>query len=355
MKLLVFNPEHDMALASFSPGFTSPHAGRQMRGDLGFLPALWAGEDDLVLVDDVDAAMERYRHVKGRPLPMPRFVTRAGLKAHSGAITQVLPWGWNPALKHELLKAGVLERALPSDERLRSIRQLSSREWAVAHLQSGSTIATTMESLHEQVRHLGRCVLKSPWSGSGRGVRYVSAQDWAGSSLCRWAERILLTQGCVAVEPYYHKVKDFGMEFEAMPGGELVYRGLSLFHTERGAYTGNLLATEEQKEELLARYVSPGALLEARRQVVSALSPYIYNVYEGPLGVDMMVYSQGGELRLNPCVELNLRRTMGHVALSLSPTHESVFRLMCVHYDGSHYHLRVKETTQGAVESAPLE
>ena len=60
MRLRVFNPEHDIALASFSPGFTSPHAGRQLRADLGFLPALWATEEDLVLVDDVEGAKEPY-------------------------------------------------------------------------------------------------------------------------------------------------------------------------------------------------------------------------------------------------------------------------------------------------------
>ena len=42
--------------------------------------------------------------------------------------------------------------------------------------------------------------------------------------------------------------------------------------------------------------------------------------YKGPLGVDMMIvkdYLAGGYF-LHPCVEVNLRRTMGHVALSIS-------------------------------------
>jgi hypothetical protein len=38
MRLHIFNPEHDIALAANLKRFTAPHAGRQMRADLGFLP-----------------------------------------------------------------------------------------------------------------------------------------------------------------------------------------------------------------------------------------------------------------------------------------------------------------------------
>ena len=56
MKWHFFNPEHDMALAAGTRGFTPPAAGRGMRYWLGFLPAFWAEDDDVVIVDDVDVA-----------------------------------------------------------------------------------------------------------------------------------------------------------------------------------------------------------------------------------------------------------------------------------------------------------
>ena len=58
MILHIFNPEHDLALASNLSNFTAPHAGRQLRQDLGWLPALWAGEKDFVLVENVKNALE---------------------------------------------------------------------------------------------------------------------------------------------------------------------------------------------------------------------------------------------------------------------------------------------------------
>ena len=51
MILHVFNPEHDIALASNLSNFTAPHAGRQLRYDLGFLPALWAEDGDIIKID----------------------------------------------------------------------------------------------------------------------------------------------------------------------------------------------------------------------------------------------------------------------------------------------------------------
>ena len=63
MTLHVFNPEHDIALASNLPNFTAPRAARGLRSDLGYIPVLWAEDGDAVLVDDAAYAerqMEGY-------------------------------------------------------------------------------------------------------------------------------------------------------------------------------------------------------------------------------------------------------------------------------------------------------
>ena len=53
MKLHVFNPEHDIVMAYGDGMFTSPHAARGLRRDLGFIPAFTAKDGDFVLVDDI--------------------------------------------------------------------------------------------------------------------------------------------------------------------------------------------------------------------------------------------------------------------------------------------------------------
>ena len=73
MTLHIFNPEHDIALASGLANFTAPHAGRLLRHDLGYLPALWAEPGDMVLVDDPEYAKQALRKLSAR-------LFRAGLK-----------------------------------------------------------------------------------------------------------------------------------------------------------------------------------------------------------------------------------------------------------------------------------
>lgn len=154
------------------------------------------------------------------------------------------------------------------------------------------------------------------------------------------------------MEPYYNKVKDFGMEFE-VSDGKVEYCGLSLFQTVKNAYTGNLLASEEMKVEMMAPYVGRQQLAELRDEVAGVMEPCLKDVYQGPFGVDMMVCAdEDGRLFVNPCIELNLRRTMGHVALALGEMATDRERIMRVDFDGNRYHLRVMPGRPS--EDAPL-
>ena len=58
MKLHIFNPEHEMALAADTVRVSLPHAIQEFKTNLGFLPALWAEDGDFVLVDDVPFAVK---------------------------------------------------------------------------------------------------------------------------------------------------------------------------------------------------------------------------------------------------------------------------------------------------------
>lgn len=44
------------------------------------------------------------------------------------------------------------------------------------------------------------------------------------------------------------------------------------------------------------------------------LENYVAQYYEGPLGIDMMVTEEGN---IHPCVEINIRNTMGRVAVDI--------------------------------------
>ena len=55
---------------------------------------------------------------------------------------------------------------------------------------------------------------------------------------------------------------------------------------------------------------------------MKALDSIIAPHYDGPLGIDMMFYkNENGEIALNPCVEVNLRMTMGMVTAAMGSRH----------------------------------
>jgi hypothetical protein len=351
MKLHVFNPEHDIALASNLANFTAPHAGRQLRADLGFLPALWAGRDDMVLVDHVESAEKAFRKVAYRlrqlgcrdlPVVEGRF-TSSKRPADYALVDCVLPWGWNLALWAVLKRHGVSESLLPSEQQIAQIRELSHRRTAarlLSLLQMEGTLGesfecTTAQEVEQLLERYGQVIMKAPWSSSGRGLRFLSTERTPFQMQAGWFRNMVAQQGSVMVEPWYNKVKDFGMEFSADDGG-IHYLGLSLFHTLNGAYLGNILATENAKREMISRYVPVDLLDKTKQYIIDSLD---LGDYRGPFGVDMMIVGD----RIHPCVEINLRRTMGHVALEISPIDDDIKRVMRIIYDGTNYKLKINK------------
>lgn len=309
MTLHIFNPENDMALADGKPGYTPPAQIRQMRMELAGLPYWWAEEGDQV------------------------WDSASPLQLNEGDV--IRPWGWSPALKHQLRLAGVREEFLPSDEALARLRQRSHRQTAVQALADLS--ASGIEGLAGHSAHChsydevmqaasawDKAIMKAPWSSSGRGLMMVGAPNAR-----RWAERIIRQQGSIVVEEYLDRQADFAMEFWC-EGGEVRYEGLSLFYTnDQGAYQGNWVAPEGQKMQWLAQLADPrtlGAIQAWWMQRLQGID------YEGPVGVDMLLTR---DFRICPCVEVNWRMTMGLVSVWMGRLER--YGRMIVEFTYGHY------------------
>lgn len=365
MTIRLFNPDHDIALASGLENFTSPHAGRQLRSDLSFLPAVWSNDGDVVVVDDIDTAEAVYHKTKLPRKPKVEFCTIVQLPSVLSSCEQncvlIDPWGWDSSIRFKLLKAGVDSSLLPSESVVEEIRSLSHRKNTINLLHSireGIENATCGESIYVTdyddfiniTLKQENKVFKAPWSSSGRGVRYFlhdTDNDHLKKNFCNWVGNVIKLQGGVMVEPLYNKVKDFAIEFSSCNYGGLKYHGLSIFDTNKTAYTGNILATEEEKREMLANYIELSLLDEVTNRLEVLLSTLygniircLPNVY---VGVDMMIVAKdgGNGFLLHPCVEVNLRRTMGHTAIALSPVVRDNKSMMYIVYEEKKYKLKV--------------
>ena len=327
--LYIFNPENDMALADGHAGYTPPAQIQQMRRELWWLPGWWASDDDIVWNGE----------------------DRLNLSDD----TRILPWGWSPALRHQLKQAGVQESLLPTEERIEHIRQLSHRQTAITllqelreqlplegHIAGESMLCHNMNEVEETVAQYGDAMLKSPWSSSGRGVKSISNSllegkdsshrgGWEGSA---WVHHVLKTQGSIVVERLLHKLTDFALEFWLDGKGGVEYRGLSLFYTnERGAYLGNWVAPEGQKLQWLTGYIPLQYLQEIRRWWEERLKRFDYS---GPVGIDMMLAQEG----ICPCIEVNWRWTMGLVSCLVAE--QGRYGRMVVEYIYGHYSAEVE-------------
>ena len=327
----IFNPEHDLCLAS---------------GDVNFIPP---------------AAAVRFAQ-EGKWIE--KFMRAPGSVADSGSCSgcgscscscsgncaaQVVPWGWNAVLKRKLIGEGWPQEELPSDEELEFIREHSRRELAVELLESLQgvgivpadyrIIARSMAEIESFLQNHNRIVLKAPLSGSGKGIRFVTGELMETDR--GWCRKTIQKQGAVIVEQRMEIQQEFAMLFECAGAScasgtscsseqvKVTFRGYSMFYANNGAYKGNILASDEHIENLLSKYVLREVLHKLQGEIARWLDKKLQGRYNGFVGVDMFI-SKGGVI--NPAMEINLRMTMGLIARNIYDFHKEEYGLG----DGTH-------------------
>lgn len=324
-KLHIYNPEHDIVLGRNDVSFTPPRVARITRERFCHIPAFWADDDDWILVDDVKMAAENLLREK-RKYAKVRFVTFDDLKSLTSDMmpAKVEPWGWDKHLVYRLLKCNPLFRELvPDDNQLDEIREFSSRVFAAENLLSALVAESDMfvgkaevfkgsvQDLCVYLKDKGPVVLKSPWSCSGRGVRFIEKE--LTDSERGWVKNILDEQKTIMIEPKYNKVLDFAMEFVCDKTG-VRYTGMNLFSTNNGAYLQNSNLSEVERITKIGQYIDVKLLDIIRNSIIELTSNSICGHYEGPFGIDMMIVVDcENKTKVHPCVEMNLRRTMGQI------------------------------------------
>ena len=290
-RTFIYNPEHDLCIAN---------------GDENFVPPRSA----------VEFAKEN--------TDLSRYLERPNKQRR-----QIIPWGWNQVLKKRLINEGVDPATLPSEEELQFIRTHSRREFALevhSRLSGGDPqiigpdyriVATSVGEIEAFIWANGSAVLKSPLSGSGKGIRFV--RERLSESDEGWCRRTLDKQGSVIVERRFEIIKECAMLFECHHEG-IDFIGYSLFESRNGAYSRNILASNEEIEDIIAGYVSRDMLTAVREELTTILADTLVGHYEGFLGVDQMicqadspVFVPGSPVFI-PVSEINLRMTMGLIA-----------------------------------------
>ena len=329
MELLVFNPEHDYALADNHPHFVALRSAAKFAYDCASFMR-YLSEDENVVFDAYEPFGKDFRK-KFQPLQDPQ------------RITKVVPWGWDAAVVYQLQRIGVDESLLPSKERLQRLRELAHRKTTITamnylrdqhpHPELLPDTPEYLSSIQEVIGFVKKtpdAIFKSPYSGNGRGHLY--AHNECNPTLLRQCEGVIKRQGGILAEKQYVVVQDFAMEFSC-DRGAVTFRGYSLFHTEHYGYGGNLLMPDEEILRTLSQYINMEELQQIQSLVTQFLKQHIAPNYDGDAGVDMFVYQEDGGYGIHPFVEVNLRKTMGLAAHDIyarycHPESRGTFRIL---------------------------
>ena len=89
--------------------------------------------------------------------------------------------------------------------------------------------------------------------------------------------------------------------------------GYSLFESKNGAYSKNILASNEEIEDVIAEYIPRETLNAIREDLTAILADTLVGHYEGFFGVDQIICQPDSPIFI-PVSEINLRMTMGLIA-----------------------------------------
>lgn len=301
-QILLFNPEHDLALANGDRHFIAPRNIREMAHDLA---------------DIMEAILPSSDSESSFISPL--------------ASAHPVPWGWDPAVVEQFKRMGITAQELPTDDALAALSRRSERitahqilcNFRKAHTDNAfigeSLVARTFDEIADFAERHQHILLKAPLSGSGKGLRHVnkeglplspsgggtpesSEQSGGGmlslsSSLKKvesWANALIRRHGYLTAEPYYNKVQDFAMEFIADATG-CHFIGYSYFITDgHGRYIASRLMSDAKAEDLLCTYVPRKALHKIRQWMILHHTDIIPSEWDTtrhplPFGIDMMI------------------------------------------------------------------
>lgn len=333
-KIHFFNPGHETAVLQGSENYTPPANVQRMIKELSYLPVWYADSNDYVFTEEIISP--RFFSLQPKEFrPFATVVSNKDLKSLNKPDSkfEAAPWGISPHSLHffeQIKENNKLNLSVPTWKE--DYFRLTGRQTAAECLdlirellpdQSIPVSPRFCTKIREIEKYLilqnAPFIVKTPYSSSGRGLYWIPERKLTAKDRT-WIDGAFKKQGTVSIECGLDKVQDLAMEFYSDGQGNVTYEGLSVFGTAgKGAYTGNVLGSQDYLSEPIKRWIGEDIYLKIQNAVTEALKKVYGNIYQGYLGVDMLVYkTKSGEYALHPCIEINMRYTMGMLALRLS-------------------------------------
>jgi hypothetical protein len=305
--------------------------------DMAALPWLLGTEKDYILVRKKEG--NSIQHLERFNWDLPSLVTSPeDLSSKDQHNLWFSPWGWSPAVyrhfkpwepfSHPLWSsnpfanwrkelAGILSRETSYQllKKIFAIKSANPSAYSLITIPDMPMEVYKEENLTEILQKQSPpLIVKTPFSASGRGLfRIRTAEDAPEKSL--WVKGMLKRQGKIYIEKMLRKVQDVSFQFYMNPD-EITFLGHNYFYAEAsGQFAGCAIGIPETSSPLFRdqKLVSEsiGQASELLHKGVSALG--LNKHYTGPAGIDgIFTEDTNGKLKLQPCLEINLRYNMGY-------------------------------------------
>jgi len=344
-KLHIFNPGYEAGLLFGSARYTPPANVQCMQKELSLLPLWYADPSDSVWVER-SIPSDFFSVFPSDFPPLARWISKENSLNYREELNgkHVTPWGLSlQIIRHfeEMNQKEKLNLNIP--EWKQEYVSLTGRRTAAICLSKirerlsgdclpeGASFYSSITGINEYIQNrTPPFVVKTPYSSSGRGVLWIR-ENVLSTKDSEWINGFIRKQGEVSIEKGLDKIVDFALEYSVADAGEISFEGISLFETgEKGAYTGNRLEPQNLIEKRLADLVGESVFRKIRQAVGEVILEVYGPFYRGNIGVDMMIYKdEKGRYLIHPCVEINMRYTMGMLAVKLFE------RYICLDSSGS--------------------
>ncbi len=335
-----YNPTCEYAVANENISWQPNLLLQKMEADLAILPLYLSSNNDYILVDSIPSS-NFLEYIFRLNISHPTFITKKEALHNKNFLNiqknKLLPWGWSPAA-HKLLeplKKNCSENFTlsPVSRWRKESKELYSKNFAKEIQQRirgeiepeirlpeemQTQTCTTKEEIEHLLTRWEKLMTKAPWSSSGRGLQPITKTP-VHPKVWEKIMGVIQEQGTIMVEPYLNKVMDLALQFE-MKNGKIQFLGISRFITDKkGQYQGNFLNgfpdSLSSEVKMFANELPPKILSPLTKTLErSKLALF----YEGFFGVDTLIFKDtDNKLKINPCLEINVRQNMGLLSLHL--------------------------------------
>lgn len=226
-------------------------------------------------------------------------------------------WGWSESSRRLTEELALPINAPPVDVvrrvNRRSFRLELEREFGVAL--PGSQLILGIGDLEDALARIeppvDRWVLKADFGMSAR-ERFLGRGSVPTTQAKHWLRRRIDRDGSAVFEPWVDRIEEAGLQFTVRPPteGSPRFEGITpLLVDDFGRYRGSRFGVPPNVEADWTDAIATGHRVATRLADLG---------YFGPLGIDSCRYRTfDGEKRVRPLQDLNVRHTMGSLALGL--------------------------------------